>query len=149
MANTYLQKQTALAKKIRLQNPKLKWMDCIKKAAMQLKGKKVGAYKVIEKNETVKTKPKAVYQISRTKKGAFKKGGVKKIAGIKQNTDLKKIASTSIELDNINKEIDELKLNLKSTKILSEKIKIRTKILNRKKQFIALKKYFNTLATFK
>ena len=148
MANTYLQKQTALAKKIRVAHPKMKWTDCIKKAALQLKGKRVGAYKVIEKNETIKTKPKAVYQITRGKSGTFKKNGVKKIAGVKVG-NIQKITSTSIELDRLNDEIANLQSSIKTTVGVSEKNKIRVLMGNRKKQFYALKKYFNTLATFK
>lgn len=82
MALTYLQKQTALAKQIRKKHPKKIWTDCIKQAAAELKKtKKVGAYKVIEKGEPLNVKPKKVFQQTRTKKGVFKAGGLKRVAG--------------------------------------------------------------------
>lgn len=154
MANTYLQKQTALAKKIRKAHPNKKWTDCVKQAARELKKgsvskpvrKKVGAYKVIEKGETVKTKPKAIYQITRAKKGTFKKGGVKKISGFNNLTEINSVASklTSIETD-----ILQTQVLLRQTKDAGSKRQLKAKIANRKKQFLALKKYFNTIAVFK
>jgi len=153
MANTYLEKQTALAKKIRKTNPKLSWIDAVKKAAAELKsGKKVGAYKVIEKGETPKTKVKAVYQITRNKKGTFKSGGVKRVAGLPKvagvNTS-NELFNTSNKLMEYEKDILEAKNKLKLEKLVVEKNKIKAYIKNRNNQYIALKKYLNTLARFR
>ncbi len=79
-----------VAKSVQRANPKLSWQQAIQKAAAQNKkpaarkktaGKKVGAYKVIEKNEKRSAPVKKVVQVVRTKKGLFK--GFKQVNGIK------------------------------------------------------------------
>jgi len=57
------------------------------KAAKSKAAKKVGAIKIVEKNETKLTKPTKVYQQTRTKSGTFK--SLKRIAGTTKHKDTK------------------------------------------------------------
>lgn len=55
-----------------------------KPKAKKTTAKKVGAIKIVEKNETKLTRPTKVYQQTRTKSGTFK--SLKRIAGAKPST---------------------------------------------------------------
>lgn len=75
------------AKKIRKQHPNMAWISVMKKAGVAYRAKngtsskrKVGAYKVVERGESTKTKPSAVYKNVRSKSGEVKK--VKKIGSV-------------------------------------------------------------------
>jgi hypothetical protein len=81
-----------VAKTVQRANPKLSWQQAIQKASAlnkkpaakkpaAKKKRKVGAYKVIEKNEKRSAPVKKVVQVVRTKKGLFK--GFKQVNGIK------------------------------------------------------------------
>lgn len=152
---SYLVKQNKLAKQLQAKNKKLTWQQAVAAAAKQLKSsktkpvkKKVGAYKVIEPGETKATKVKAVYRTARTKKGTFKKGGMNKVAGT-QNSNLAQITATGRTLTELQNEIKWLTQTKKEFKTAAERKKVQTTINDKRKQFATLKKYFNTLATFK
>ena len=142
MANTYLQKQTALAKKIRKTNPKLKWIDAVKKAAIELKkNSKVGV---------VKTKPSTKKAAKKTVPFVTVKRTIvqepKKMNGINISNEL---FATGNKLLQYEKDIFEAKQKLKFAVGVVEKNRIRQYIKLRNSQFTALKKYLNTLAKFK
>lgn len=92
MALTYLQKQAARVRAIRKANPRIEYIAAVKKAAKELKSEKkkpakrapakrkaVGAYKVIERGETRKTRPTKVVRTVRTASGTFK--GTRAVSG--------------------------------------------------------------------
>jgi len=85
-ASTTLKWITTKAKQIRKANPKKKWTACIKEAGrLYRSGKKgVSGYKVVERRETKKTKPKKVFLQKRSSAGRFK--GVKRIGFVSRPT---------------------------------------------------------------
>jgi len=95
-----LKKLQVEAKKLRAKNPRLSHSEAIKLAS----GKKLGAYKVIEKNEKESTQPSKTLKIKRDKKGHFK--GYKRVAGSKVSE--RKILTASHKVKAAANKLDEL-----------------------------------------
>lgn len=72
------------------------------KAAKSKAAKKVGAIKIVEKNETKLTRPTKVYQQTRTKSGTFK--SLKRIAGNIKKYDYNQL--DNIKLTRVNNDIN-------------------------------------------
>lgn len=113
-----LQQITTKAKVLYKTGKYKKWTDAIKAASKLVKKKpvkkavkkaakkrKVGAIKIIEKGETKNTRPKKVYQYTRSKTGTFK--GLKTISGV--NAAGKKIISEKLKTALYKKETAKLK----------------------------------------
>jgi hypothetical protein len=153
MANARFNLMVKKAQLLRKKHPSIAWATALKKAGAEIRGKKVGAYKVIEKNETVKSKPKKVFQVTRaTKKGAkgtFVKGGLKQVAGVhKIGNTATEVVITGKTLNLYKDIIASSKLKLKAAKTVAEKNKIRKEIQLYTLRFNILKKYFNSLIKF-
>jgi hypothetical protein len=139
-----------------------------KPKAKKTTAKKVGAIKIVEKNETKLTRPTKVYQQTRTKSGTFK--SLKRIAGTTKHKDTKshnvnikvvsgiksseKIGSlplhiVSNELTKLDIEIKELKSFIRAEKTIREKNNLRKILFIKNDQFKKLKAYLNTIARFK
>jgi hypothetical protein len=103
-----LKKLQADAKKLKKANPKLSHIDAIRMAA----GKKVGAYKILEKNELSSVKAKKVLRQKRKSDGTF--DGYKRIAGTnKRKKPIKKITERVVltqahKVKNAANKLDEL-----------------------------------------
>jgi hypothetical protein len=143
MANTYLQKQTVLAKKIRKANPKLSWIEAVKKAAAEIKSSKTKVGAIKKKAATKKAVKKTVPFVT-VKRTIVQQP--KKVSGVNASNEL---FNTSNKLMEYERDILEAKQKLKIEKTIAEKNKIKQYIKNRNNQYIALKKYLNTLARFR
>ena len=82
---TYLQRQTALAKKIRKAHPNKKWTDCVKQAAKELKNKPVKA----PVKRKVGAAKKGVTTTVTTNRGTTKK--VVKVSGYKAEGNIYRV----------------------------------------------------------
>lgn len=133
------------AKAIQKQHPRLSWQDAIQKASAARKkgtkkvaGKKVGAYKVIEKGESRSAKPKKVVQVKRSAKGTFK--GYSAVNGIAQKS-LSEINYQLLRKKHLEGYLQQLKdTRPKTTRINSEMDKTRNEIAAVKKFITQLKR---------
>ena len=104
----------------------VKHSNDIQKHETNFPNKKVGAIKIVEKNETKLTRPTKVYQQTRTKSGTFK--SLKRIAGTSTHKDTKShnvnirvvsgIAGAFNNLENLIKEKEKAEIKINTLKVL-------------------------------
>lgn len=131
------------AKTVQRANPKLSWQQAIQKAAAQqkkpaAKKRKVGAYKVIERNEKKSTPAKKVVRVNRSKTGTFK--GYSKVGSVSGNA-LQEISRQLSRKQQLTNQKDALKAIRPSTPAVKKEInKISVEIFGINKYIATLKR---------
>ena len=150
-----LNKITSRAKQLRKINPKLKWIDAVKKASGEYRSgtktktappKKVGATKFLERGESKKTPVKRTIRIERKANGTIK--SFKKVAGHNgaPQMALTAIAACMRDLRWCDDQIVRLKQDIKKSGIsAAEKQVINRDISRIKKMSVSYRKHLTQL----